>query len=126
MLTEGSNESGCDRALILIDDREDDAFAAVARLSGRSDECYNDDRHGQQRYRAKAVAAYKPKVLEHHGEHCSYASLPALPYLRCMSAEQVRRRSCELEIIELTTQIDGQVHIFDLDRGNQPSIADLP
>src|SRR5271154_537490 len=83
MLAKGADQRGRDWPLILINDGEQDALAAVAGLSGSGDDHYHDDRHDQQRDQAVTVAADEPEILQHHGDslHDCAASL-ALPYFR--------------------------------------------
>src|ERR1700675_18284 len=83
MLTKDFDQRGRDGPLILVDDREQDALAAVAGLSCGGDDNYHDYRHEQQGDEAEAVAADEPQILQHHGDglHDSTGP-PTVPYLR--------------------------------------------
>jgi hypothetical protein len=63
MLANCANQRSRNRTLILIDDRKDDAFAAVARLSGSGYNDDHDDRHDQESREPKVVAADEPEIL---------------------------------------------------------------
>src|SRR5215472_18649246 len=83
MFAKRLNQRSCDWTLILVDDWENDTFAAVPRLGGGGDDHYHDDRDAQQRNEPEVVAGNEPKVLEHHGQRLQALSLPAgFPYLR--------------------------------------------
>src|ERR1700731_4823463 len=83
MLAKDTYQRGRDRSLILVDDREQDALAAVAGLSCGGDDHDYHYRHEQQGDEAETVAADEPEILQHHGEclHDSTAP-PATPYFR--------------------------------------------
>src|SRR5260370_1995790 len=81
MLAKDFDQRGRDWSLILVDDGEQDALAAVAGLSCGGDDHDYHYRHEQQGDEAEAVAANEPEILERHSEclHDSTAP-PATPY----------------------------------------------
>jgi hypothetical protein len=66
MFVQCPHPGGRNGALIIINDRENDAFSDVAGLGGRCDDRYDNDWHDQQRDQPGIIAAYEPEVLEHY------------------------------------------------------------
>src|SRR5215467_1726591 len=87
MLAKRLNQRSCDWTLVLVNDWKNNTFAGVARLGGRGDDHYDDDRDDQQRNETEVVAAYEPEVLKHHRQRLQspYASPPGFPYLHRIS-----------------------------------------
>src|SRR6267142_4942217 len=83
MLAKDADQRGRDRSLILVDDREQDALAAIARLSGGGDDHDHHYGHEQQGDKAVKVAADEPEILQHHGNRLHDSTAPlATPYFR--------------------------------------------
>src|SRR5258708_2295847 len=83
MLAKGADERSRHGTLILVDDGEEDALAAVAGLSGGSNDHYHHDWNDQQRNQAVTVATNEPEILQHHRNRLhDWAAPLALPYFR--------------------------------------------
>src|SRR5258707_15089133 len=68
MLAKDADQRGRDRSLILVDDREQDALAAIAGLSGGGDDHDFHYPHEQQGDKAVTDATNEPAVLQQHGK----------------------------------------------------------